>query len=124
MQLTPEHLSAIVAALPRFNVTEFAECDYDRDVAMRELLGHNVSEYNQTYKTSQINLAEQFYFYFFEAPKEELSAIAVYKLAECYEYNSSGSELWKDSNAQHWIKTLKHHAIASLPEYNSAKWTL
>lgn len=124
LQLSQKHLSAIVAALPRFNVTSFAECDYDRDVAMRELLGHNVSEYNQTYKTDQIDLAEQVHFYSFEAPKEELNAIAVYKLAECYEYNSSGSELWEGSNAQHWIKCLKGHAIASLPEYEPAKWAI
>lgn len=119
-QLSPEHLSAIVQGLLEHKIINW---EVELDVAMRELLYHNISEWNQTYPNDSEDLVSLFPFYEYKSDKKR-SAIEIYKLVNAYRYNSSASDLWEESNANHWTEQLMGRAIMSLPEYEAAKWTI
>lgn len=120
-QLSPEHLSAIVQALSEYKTTNW---EVGLDVAMRELLYHNISGWNQTYPTKEpMDLVDWIPFYGYK-PARSRSAIEVYKLASAYRYNSSQSDMWEGSNANRWTEHLMGRAIMSLPEYEAARWTV
>lgn len=50
------------------------------------------------------------------------SMIALYKLVECYRYQSCEDAIWATGEAQKLTKQLMGWAISQLPGYEEAKW--
>jgi hypothetical protein len=126
MQLTPEHLSAIAYGLQKYQVVSKSLLTNELNGIMIELLQRNCEEYAERYpqhadRADTIDLAE---FYEYKKPRnaEAITAIEFFKLAQCYQYNSSESPSWTGSKAESWTRYLMINAIASLPEYTEAKW--
>lgn len=126
LQLTPEHLSAIIYGMQRHQVIGEMFFESELTEMVKELAKHNLLEIQDTYKNESVDIEEQLYFYEYRRPTnaKAIAPIQFYKLAQSYQYNSSGSPDWEDSKAKRWTDSLMSQAIASLPEYNDAKWTI
>ena len=125
--LSPEHLSAVTYALTRYRVIAKNSLQNELNAVMAELLEHNIDEYNQRYPKYTKKVEEYIPFYTYRQPTKKVqdySAIAIHKLARCYQYNSSQSKDWDGSRAERWIESLLYETIASLPEYKSAEWDI
>lgn len=120
MQLTPEHLSAIVYGLQKHGLKSEMLFESELSQIVKELAKHNLLELKVT------DLDDRLYFYDYCRPENAkgITAIQFYKLTQCYQYNSSESPEWESSNAKRWTDSLMSAAIASLPEYNAAKWAI
>jgi hypothetical protein len=125
LQLTPEHLSAIVWGAQKHNVVSLSLLTAELNELMIELLTHNCREYNDRYPADAIE-DKTIAFYEYRKPTnvEKLTAIQLYKLALCYQTNATGSPSWRGSQAEKLTTGLMTQAIISLPEYSTAKWEI
>ena len=121
---TPEHLSAIVCGMTKYLVIDQNASISELNAIMLELLFHNCEEHEARYPNNPAIFGEWVDFYGYKRPTHQLTAIALYKLAEAYRYNSSASQKWVDSDAERWTDSLMNRAIQSLPEYKKAKWDI
>jgi len=121
MQLTPEHLSAIVYGLKKFKIID---CCYPDNGAMIHLLEENMEEYSSRYPNNSQDVLDLVDYYEYKHPTDKPDAIALYKLAQCYQYNSAESPEWEKSEAKRWTDSLMIATIQALPAYNAAKWTI
>lgn len=126
LQLTPDHLSAIVWGAQRYQVISQSALTDELNGLMIELLKHNCKDYNINYPTDTIDIDKMIAFYEYRKPSnvEKLTAIQLYKLALCYEINSTGSPAWRGSKAESISTGLMTQAVMSLPEYTAAKWDI
>jgi hypothetical protein len=124
LQLSPEHLSAIAYGLQKHQVVSKYLLQNELNSIMIELLQHNCEEYSDRYPNDPADTIDLSEFYEYKQPREAeaITPIQFFKLAQCYQYNSSESPQWEGSKAQTWTNALMANAIASLPEYAEAKW--
>ena len=123
MQLSTEHLSTIVYGLQRHQVISDMMLIAELTDIVRELATHNLKEVSDRYHDP---ITEQLHFYEYNRPTnaKAISPIEFYKLAQCYQYNSSESPQWEGSQAQKWTDELMIATIQALPEYQSAAWII
>jgi hypothetical protein len=124
LQLSPEHLSAITYGLQKYQVVSNSLLTAELNDIMIELLQRNCEEYSDRYPNDPADTIDLAEFYEYKKPRnaEEIAPVEFFKLAQCYQYNSSESPSWEGSMAQRWTSSLMIMVIASLPEYNEAKW--
>jgi len=125
IQLSPEHLSAIVYGCTKHQVIGGMLFESELTEIVKELAKHNLLEVQGTYNESA-DIEDQLHIYEYRRPAnaKAIAPIQFYKLAQCYQYNSSESPDWEDSNAKRWTDALMCQAIASLAEYEEAKWII
>ena len=126
MQLSPEHLSAIVYGMQKYQVVSEYLFQNELNGMMIELLQRNCEEYSDRYPSEPADTIDLSEFYEYRRPinAKAIAPIQFYKLAQSYQYNSSGSPDWENSRAKRWTDSLMSQTIASLPEYNAAKWAI
>ena len=128
LHLSPAHLSALIWGCTQYGVLSKSSLTEELNALMMELFHHNAEEYNENYPNDLIDpsLSRVAVIYQYTAPHnaQALTALALYKLCLCYQYNSSGSRSWKGSKAESLTNGLMTQAILSLPEYQSAEWDI
>ena len=128
LHLSPEHLRSILWGCTQYQVLSKSTLPKELDELMMELFHHNAEEYNASYPSDLIDpsLSRVAVIYQYTAPHnaQALTALALYKLCLCYQYNSSGSRSWKGSKAESLTNGLMTQTILSLPEYQSAEWEI
>ena len=126
LHLSPKHLSAIVWGCIEYQVLSKSSLTKELNELIIELLQRNAEEYNENYPSDQIDVVKLSKFYQYTPPTnaQALTALALYKLCLCYQYNSSRSRSWKGSKAESLTNGLMTQAILSLPEFQSAEWDI
>ena len=121
LQLTPEHLSAIVYGLK-------AEGIIDPRTRNENVINWLLDQNLRSCGGYSLDLAciDDFEgFYEYKQPEAQLTALDLYKLTQCYQYNSEGSPNWETSTVKRWTDELMDKAPAFTPdEYNAAKWSI
>lgn len=115
------HLSTLAFELVWRNIV-------DRDVrtteksVFRSLIKTNLdslkARYSDTEEEQELSLTYTY------KPEKGLPPMQVYKLAECYAYQSCEHDGWEDSQEKMWMEDLKASIINNLPEYKAARWSL
>ena len=128
LHLSPEHLRSILWGCTQYQVLSKSTLPEELNALMMELFARNAEEYNENYPNDLIDpsLSRCKWIYQYTVPQntQALTALALYKLCLCYQYNSSGSRSWKGSKAESLTNGLMTQAILSLPEYQSAEWDI
>ena len=121
MQLTPEHLSAIVYGLKKEGIVDPLTRD---ETILNWLLDQNLRSYSATYPHDLACIDDFEGFYEYKEPPAHLTSMHFYKLAQSYQYNSGGSPNWETSTVKRWTDELMNKAPAFTPEeYDAAKWS-
>ena len=98
------------------NVSQSPE---DRQTVAQILLDENVRSFNSRYPSHASAPARIRY-----QSQPPVDAVTILKACECYDYQASETEDYKDTDAAHLIAHLRIQTIRTLPGYNEAPWGL
>ena len=128
LHLSPEHLRSILWGCTQYGVLSTSTLPEELNALMIELFARNAEEYNESYPNDLIDPSlsrvRGIYRYAHPENAQKLTCLQLYKLALCYQYNSSGSPYWEGSKAESLSSGLMTQTILSLPEYQAAKWDI
>jgi hypothetical protein len=62
--------------------------------------------------------------YIFEPPAQRLTAVEMFKLIDCYEYQACEHPGWATSDAKAYCERLRRDLIGKLPGYAEAAWEI
>lgn len=116
-----KHLSTLAFELVRRHVVDQGVHTTEKSV-FQSLVKTNLdslkARYSDTEEEQELSLTYTY------KPEKGLTPIQVYKLAECYAYQSCEHNGWEDSQEKMWMEALKDSIIYNLPEYKAASWSI
>lgn len=116
-----KHLSTLAFELTWRNVAGRDVRTTERSV-FQSLIETNLASLRARY--SDVEEEEELSRIYTYNPEKGLPPMQVYKLAECYAYQSCEHDGWEGSQEKLWMEALKDSIINNLPEYKNAKWSI